>query len=275
MGDCTFCGKPAGFMRAKHEECQSRHDSIAAQIPAFFSQAMTSNLPAEHFAQLALDLSRAAHISDQEMSDIALDGLEAAADRALEDHILTREEEIRFAEIAGAFRISTDDMNERGVMEKIGKAAIVRDLDAGVFPTTPIHITGHPFLFEKDEKPIWLFNGASYTTLDSKSEFVAGHAGISLRVMKGVWVRTGRTKGRRVKSQVKMTSRGLLLVSNKNIRFADSGPALRLRMREIGEMRLYDEGLLLRTTRSEKPHIFNVDDLDFFVNIVGRVNQID
>lgn len=275
MGNCIFCGNPAGFMRSKHEECQSRHDKVAAKIPAFFAQSMSSTLPAKQFAQMAFDISRAAYISDEEINEIAIKGIEAAADRALVDHVLTREEEQRFAEIAFAFGIPAETMNARGIMHKIGKAAIVRDLDAGMFPTTPLHITGHPFMFEKDERPIWLFNDANYTTLDIRSEFVSGSAGISVRIMKGVWVRTGRMKGHRVKSQVKTERTGILLVSNKNIRFADSGPALRLRLREIGEMRVFDDGLLLRTNRSEKPHIFNVDDLDFLVNIIGRISQID
>jgi hypothetical protein len=32
MGQCKFCGKDAGFLRHKHEECESAHDAGVTKI---------------------------------------------------------------------------------------------------------------------------------------------------------------------------------------------------------------------------------------------------
>ena len=32
MGDCRYCGKPAGFLRKEHRECAERHASAQHRI---------------------------------------------------------------------------------------------------------------------------------------------------------------------------------------------------------------------------------------------------
>src|SRR5260370_22567207 len=37
MGDCKYCGKPAGFLRSEHAECATAHAKTMEKLPQLFT----------------------------------------------------------------------------------------------------------------------------------------------------------------------------------------------------------------------------------------------
>ena len=59
--------------------------------------------------------------------------------------------------------------------------------------------------YMKSEQPIIAVDNVSF--IRNRSEYIAGNAGVSVRVMKGVSFRTGGTKGRRIETPVTCSTR--------------------------------------------------------------------
>lgn len=62
MGDCQYCGKPAGFLKSKHEECQNRFDYGIKKIislirVAFFKDSDLNEVKEEAKKLLPIPLS--------------------------------------------------------------------------------------------------------------------------------------------------------------------------------------------------------------------------
>ena len=49
MGDCTYCGKAAGFLRHKHKECEEAHLAGRNQIATAIDEAFSSEAFLSHF----------------------------------------------------------------------------------------------------------------------------------------------------------------------------------------------------------------------------------
>lgn len=76
--------------------------------------------------------------------------------------------------------------------------------------------------FMKSEQPMIAVNGVEF--IRTKSEFVAGRAGVSVPVLKGIRVHAGRSRGRRVETQhvldtgtLVATSKCFYFIGNRNM----------------------------------------------------------
>jgi hypothetical protein len=76
--------------------------------------------------------------------------------------------------------------------ESTGQLAVLDDLRKGTVPTV---YTLNGFYPQKGESVIWAFNGVQHFHQASHSEWVGRSGGLSVRVMKGVWYRSGRNHG--------------------------------------------------------------------------------
>jgi len=43
MGICKYCGKPAGFLKTKHKECEEKHKNGLSKIKTLITEAFRNN----------------------------------------------------------------------------------------------------------------------------------------------------------------------------------------------------------------------------------------
>jgi hypothetical protein len=276
MGACRFCGQPAGFLRSEHAECRGKHTLAQERIPAFFVKSLESALPATRFRELADEVARASFVRSTEMNELVGMGLSAMVDRALADQVLSDAEEARIREVAAAFGFE-NRLEEIGVNRRLVKARILRDIDAGRIPRH-VNVEGPmPLNLGRGEVIIWIFNNASYYTMRTRTQYVGGSHGMSVRIAKGVYYRVGASKGERVQSQqLSQEGVGDFVVTDRCVYFLSSIKVIKLPAKKIVSVTPYADGLaLVREGTTAKPQIFVVDDPWFAVNLISRLNQID
>jgi hypothetical protein len=90
-------------------------------------------------------------------------------------------------------------------------------LDNGVIPHYA-QITGPmPINLQKGEQIIWLFNNVSYHAVRTKTRYVGGSHGVSIRIAKGLYYRVGAFKGERVQTKnLVLEGIGALVITNKS-----------------------------------------------------------
>ena len=96
MGDCSYCGEPAGFLRRKHGACESRHSKGVAQMRSLVAEAAG----AAQFDQSALrerltTIGAECRASEADIDAAIAAGWTRAVVESLADGVLTRAEETR------------------------------------------------------------------------------------------------------------------------------------------------------------------------------------
>ena len=135
-----------------------------------------------------------------------------------------------------------------------------------------------PFKLQKNEKWLLAVNNVAYAEMRTKREVVGRSAGASVRVMKGVSVRTGASRGTPVESDV-LTPRGsgTFAVSTKHV-FFHGERSFRIPMAKIVSVQGSLEGLeIVRDRASAQPEYFGIVDQDaqFVADLIHLLPEVD
>ena len=133
MGECKYCGRPAGLMKSQHAECRDKHDTAIKRIPQAFTKWVESEYPAADFHRDTAKFAKSHFVSDDELRALTLSAFGTAIDKALEDHLLTTEEEDKLASLLKEFGLTLNDLAP-SAGHKLIKGAILKDLDEGKVP---------------------------------------------------------------------------------------------------------------------------------------------
>jgi hypothetical protein len=133
LGSCKFCGKPAGFLRSKHAECEQRHENGKKQITAAISEALSPSGSFDALQCRLADIAQHCYVSDNERQTLLVQAWTSAVDRFLEDRVLDESEEKRLVDLKNRFALSETDLDASGAFTKLIKAAVIRDVLSGVY----------------------------------------------------------------------------------------------------------------------------------------------
>lgn len=101
----------------------------------------------------------------------------------------------------------------------------------------------------KGEVILWAFPNTKYYHLGTHSEWQAGSAGVSFRVAKGLWVRTGQQRGHRVSHQsMDYKGTGTLVLTNQGFSFIGA-ETIRVVFSHIVAFKQYSDGIGFETDR--------------------------
>ncbi len=157
MGNCVFCGKPAGFLRKRHKECQKKFELGKSRIISLIESSVSNDMSLDTLKQKLRQVSNSHFIDEKNLRSILLKGWESAVGRAFDDGILTEKEESLLNKLAEHFSLTQHDLDRSGTYTKLVKGAILRDVLDGKIPER-VNIQGNlPFNSQKTEKLIWLF----------------------------------------------------------------------------------------------------------------------
>lgn len=283
MGQCKFCGESAGFLRSAHKECKIK-DDIAKQerevskknIISKIEKAGVSESDLQLLEKNIAEIAKANSIDNSTQQSLIVKGWEKSVDIAFDDGILTEEEELNLTNLMEHFSLSQAQLNKNGAFTKIVQGAILRDVMNGVVPER-INIDGNlPFNLQKTEKVIWVFQDVDYYEQKKRTQYVGGSQGVSIRIAKGLYYRTGAFKGERVETHETIhAGTGLLGVTNKHIYFTGGEKSFRIRHDKIVSFEPFSDGIgLQRDAATAKPQSFVTGDGWFTYNLITNAAQL-
>lgn len=179
-------------------------------------------------------------------------GLQKAMERILDDHMLTEEEERNIRAAVDSFASLEFSPIALDLMEKGRIMRLVAE-------NRPEEYDGHaPFNLQKSETLLYVFDYVEYHIEKTKTRYVGGSQGVSLRVAKGVYYHLGKHKGRREQdTTVEHEDDGVLGLTTKHIYFAGEKRGLRIPYRKIVSLTTDSDSVQIhREGASAKPQIF-------------------
>jgi hypothetical protein len=274
MGKCKSCEKDAGLLRSEHKECKSKYENGRLEIALILGDAISSTsdfqLVKTNIDKLALD----SFIKTEGLELLYTSAFDSAVAGFLDDGILSDAEEGQLVKFQEQFSLSQDVLDKNGSFLKVVRAGILRDLTEGIVPDSRITPDGHmPFMLQKDEKLIWIFQGVNYYEQKTRTQYQGRYSGVSLRVAKGVYYRTGGFRGHTVKiEEMKYIDTGIFGLTNKHVYFASSTKNLRVPLATIITMDPYEDGIgLQKDGTTAKPQVFKNIDGWFVYNAISNL----
>ena len=275
MGKCKYCGMSAGWFSSKHKECKQINVKSLADISALSCRAIIEHIDGNETRALIRELQLQGYVNDQELEAAVGKGIASAVDHFLDDNVLSEQEESSIDKYLKVLPISGEALNALGLSQRMVKASIIRSISQGQVPDPKFTIDGNlPFLFQKSEKLIWVFQDVDYLEQRTRMEYQGGSQGVSVRITKGVYYRTGAFKGRRVEvEELKNIGTGIVALTSKHIYFGGSQTSFKVPYSKIVALNTYSDGIQIQKdgVRS-KPQIFKGLDGWFASNIITNLN---
>jgi hypothetical protein len=262
LSNCKYCGKPAGFLRGKHAECEEKHMRGRQQILVEVLRSIKGKDSFDSLVSKISAIEQAAVVPPSDRNSLLIQGWENSVEQFLQDGILDTSEEKRLIEFKERFSLSQSELDRNGVLTKITKAAVLRDVLNGVIPQRMTVDGSLPINFQKGEQIVWAFSGSKYLEDKTRRQYVGGSQGVSIRVMKGVYYRTGSFKGHAVEHTERVhIDTGWVVITNKNIYFAGPQKSVRLPYSKIVSFEPFSDGVgVMRDAATAKPQIFVTGD---------------
>lgn len=275
MGNCKYCGKKAGFFSKKHNDCESKFEMGKSEIISLIQNAMFSTNEYSELENRIVKIAAESYIKQEELDFLYTLGFDRAVENFLDDGIFSVEEEQKVVEFYNKLNLSQDTLDKHGSYDKVVKASVLRDLTEGNIQNLRQNINIHlPFNFQKTEKLIWVFQGVEFYEQRIRTQYRGGYSGVSIRVARGVYYRTGAFRGNPVKiEEMIYIAKGLFALTNKHLYFASPNKNFRIQLEKIITMNPYEDGIgLQKDGTTARPQIFKNIDGWFIYNAISNLN---
>ena len=310
MAKCKLCGKNAGFfrdvcidckqkeeekLRIQHEMAQQRATELAeakqlkkqatqernrttkavqSEFDKIIAKALVNGVDTSVIESEVNDalqrISYNIEFSESEIKEMLFISWDHAVELALDDHILSENEEDRLDAIANFLGLR--EIESRPVFETYKEGKLLRILSQGKLPT--ILLDGIlPIPLASNERLVYKFDHVHYSNTVTESHFVGGSNGVSVRVFKGVSYRLGNFRGHTEKTdRINYVGGGTLFVTTKHLAFVSSSVSMRIPFSKIAGFTPIRNGFVFyRTNQTAKPEQFTFWDGWFPLNLISIV----
>lgn len=277
--DCRYCGQPAGFLRTKHRECETRNEEAVAEAVHLVQRAACDGKRWPDVRGAVKRVMTAGSVDDGELTGIVVRGVVAAEAEVLDDHLLDETEEahvIGFMDSLEESGLKNADLDR--LRERLARASVLRMVVHGENPAARQGLRRYPgFQFMKSESPIWMFEDVAYEITKTRVRYRGGSRGMSVRVARGVYVRTGGFRGEReVEEERHIVDEGDLVITTKHVYFRGGSHRFRVRHdRVVGYDPLSDGFELTRDRMNARPERFYVGDGWFVYNLLMNAQDLE
>ena len=235
---------------------------FAANVPLIKIKTLTDRIIAEY------------QLSTWQVEQAHVDVLDKAANNYLKDGMITDTEQHMIDEYARCFSIPINQLSSKyknTQIEKIEQASIIKNIQHGVAPSTPLAV---PVLIAKNEVPLWIYNDVTFFQEKIEKEFVGRHGGFSFKVIKGVYYRTGQSKGKPIEhSYMDRVGIGQLIITNQNIIFYSQTKSVKIPLKKIIGLVPYTDGIeVQKDGTNSKRMVFQGFDCWFVMNLISQIN---
>jgi hypothetical protein len=179
----------------------------------------------------------------------------------------------RLSELKDKLGIDTDEANAG--LRRLVQAAVLRDLERGLLPSR-CNVAGTlPINLQKGEQIVWASNGVQYFEAQSRREWVGQSAGVSLRVAKGVYLRSGGSHGMPIETtSLVPLGTGFFALTDRHLYYAGDAKSFRVSYQKIVSIKPYEDGVaIVRDASGAKPQIFITGDGDFIFKAATALAQ--
>lgn len=170
--------------------------------------------------------------------------LNKAAHNFLKDGMITDDEQRKIDEYVSTLALPMTNLPSTlngSEIEKLAQASILKNFERGVLPAK---VFSAPIMLGRGETILWTFNGVTLYQEKIEREWVGRNRGLSFRVCKGVYYRTGGSKGHAVEhSTMQPLGTGSLFITNKNLIFHSMMKAVKIPYKKIVGITPYSDGI--------------------------------
>ncbi len=244
-------------------------------LHGILSSHFQDKLPMHELESPLQQLSQLIPLAPEKENEIALTVLNHAAQEFLADSIISDSEQAELDDYTAALHLSIDNLPQQfkgSDLERLRQATILRQLQRGEKPA-PMDVT-LPIMLGAKEYIIWVYRNVTMYQQKTVKQWVGGSAGVSIRVMKGVYYRTGGMKGTPVEHTTwQLMGVGALVLTNKNIIFQSPQRAAKIPFTKLIGVIPYSDGIELQKDGvNAKSQIFQGFDSWFIVNFLSLIN---
>ncbi len=287
MGDCRYCGKPAGFFRKQHDDCARRHEQAAAAIDEVCAAAALRGEGLDALPGRVRELAAAGNVAltEGQLARRLAAAWGNAVESAIEDRSLSGAEKHGLDRFRAHFNLSAQELDAEGHFSVYRMMVLLKAVrDDGVIPrydrrAARARFGPLPFNLMKSEALLWVFTDVGYWQEITRREFRGRSLGLSIRVMPGVYVRPGQFRGKSVEtSAMEHVDTGLLGITTKHIYFTGGAKSFRVRLERIVSFEPYSDGLgIMRDTARAKPEVFMLEATHawLLMNLIDAVLDMD
>ena len=276
MADCIYCKTPAGLMKKAHRDCKQKHFKATEKIIQLVSDAIMENPDYSLLAKRSKGIASTSYIDGSKLKALFIEGYGEAVERAFDDGVLSEEEESSFELFQDFFKLTQEDLSKNDAIFRLTKGAILREVLEGKLPKR-IEINGQlPFNFQKSESLVWLFKDVDYYEEKTRTRYVGGSRGVSVRIAKGVYYRAGAFKGERIKtSETIHADNGLMAVTNKHLYFSGNSKRFRVKFDKIVAFEPFSDGIgIQKDAATAKPQSFKTGEGWFTYNLITNLANL-
>ncbi len=276
MGDCTYCGKSAGLFHTVHKECESAHQAAEHAIVTAIDKAFSSATIADSLPSYIHNTGESGFIDSQAQRKLIVDGWTRALNHFLVPGLFDDSQEALLVRFKALFHLTNEELSAENSYPLMVKADALRDLTSGKLPDR-CHIVGTlPINLQKDERLVWAFPNTSYYANKTHREYVGASAGVSLRVLKGVYLHTNSFHGKPIDvSTTQKVDTGFFAITNKNIYFSGRLKAMRVPFSKIVSFQEFSDGIgFFRDSANAKHESFMTGDGWFTYNLVVHLAKM-
>ncbi len=220
-------------------------------------------------------VSRLIPLSVTQKEQVGLTVLDGATRVFLEDGIISDSEQREIDEFVQALSLPINNLPQQFAgsdINKIQQANILRQLQKGQSPP-PLNVN-LPIMLTASEYVVWTYPDVTMYQEKIEKEWVGRSSGMSVRVIKGVYYRTGGMKGHPVEhSKLEKQAIGTLVLTNKNFIFYSPTKSAKIPYKKLIGVTPYTDGLeLQKDGANSKRQIFQGFDSWFAVNFLSFIN---
>jgi hypothetical protein len=276
MSDCKYCGQPAGLFHSQHKECGEIHQEGLARISSEVSTALDAGVPGADLGATIAAIQGRLFVSEAEKKDLLISEWSKSVEQHLQNGVIDDEEQARLTAVREQFNLSKEDLNRNGAFSRAVKSSILRQIMRGNIPDQSKAAATLPLNFQKGEQVAWIFQNTRYLEDRTRRTYEGRSAGVSVRIMKGVYYHTAAFHGHPVEHTDRVSvDTGLFVATNSNLYFAGSVKSLRIPYPKIVSFQPFTDGVgLMRDAASAKPQIFVTGDGWFAYNLVTNLSRM-
>lgn len=274
MGKCRYCGQDCGWFSHSHETCVQKHEQGVQEVAKILQSCFTNKIDFYLKEREIQTIMSNSYIYNQYKDDLFVNVLDSAIEAYLNDGIIDNEEKkivARYIQFSG---LSTAILNKHHAIEKMLQAEVLYDILNGNKPNPKITIGGDfPFMLNKNENIVWLFRNITLHQQKVQREYVGRSRGVSMRLMKGVYYRTGGFKGHPIETTImQRIGIGSVCITDKHIYFHSPEKSLKIPFSKILSIESYSNGVgIQKDGANDKPIFFENLNSWFTYNVVSNL----